>query len=249
MFEKSIKKILIVSLTLNILCLSIGGLLVYKKGEISFNKSKSATVFNSNIKKSYSKYYIDKVKSFNNIKKTNEILFVGDSLTDYCNWNILFSNINIENLGISGDHTGGVLNRTNSIYNLKPSKVFIMIGTNDLSSGINKETIVSNYVQIIKDIKKNSSKTEIFVQSILPINQEIIKSNGSVRNEKNEDVVSLNGTLKEKATQLGVKYINLYDLFTKSNKLNEIYTIDGIHLDRQGYSIWKQAIEKYVTVN
>ncbi|MGH4139689.1 GDSL-type esterase/lipase family protein [Clostridium sp.] len=239
---KKFKLILIISLIFNILFIFVGGFVVYENGGIEYTKIKESTVINSNYPKpKTSSYYNDKVNSFKNIKKSNEIIFLGDSLTDYCNWNIAFNNTSIRNLGISGDTTSGVLNRLNDIYILKPKKLFIMIGINDLSSGKSKEDIINNYTNIVKDIQSNNINTNIFIQSILPISRQIVK-----KDEINNNVAELNSELKDIAEKLNVNYINLYDLFRKGNELNNDYAIDGLHLNNAGYLVWKKAIEKYV---
>jgi len=241
---KIFKRIVITSLIFNIICIYLGGYGIYEKSDNSWSKGKEAAVFNE--KEKTNPYYNDKVNSFKNIQESNEIIFLGDSLTDYCNWNALFKNTNIENMGISGDNTEGVLNRIAEVYQLKPKKLFIMIGTNDLACGKSKEHIISNYQNIIKYMKTNSNSTKIFVESVLPINKEILEKNGIARNENNYDVEELDGKLKVMAAELEVKYLNLYDLFSKDNNLNEKYTVDGIHLNHEGYQVWKKAVEQYV---
>jgi len=42
-------------------------------------------------------------------------------------------------------------------------------------------------------------------------------------------------------------YINLFDLFrTENNELNPEFTFEGLHLNGQGYLVWKKAINKCV---
>ncbi|HRN58259.1 MAG TPA: sialate O-acetylesterase, partial [Agriterribacter sp.] len=62
----------------------------------------------------------------------NDILFVGNSITDGNEWNELFDNSKMKNRGISGDISAGVIHRIDEIANRKPGKVFLMIGVNDL---------------------------------------------------------------------------------------------------------------------
>lgn len=79
---------------------------------------------------------------------------MGDSLTNghgldpkLCWTNILAQKLNIEvtNHGISGDTTGGMVGRFNHmIQSEKPTHVFIMGGTNDLSFGLPDNLILSN---------------------------------------------------------------------------------------------------------
>ncbi len=63
----------------------------------------------------------------------NEIVFLGNSITDGAEWYELLGNKRIRNRGISADVTEGILLRLDAITKLKPAKIFIMIGVNDIA--------------------------------------------------------------------------------------------------------------------
>ena len=44
----------------------------------------------------------------------------------------------------------------------KPAKIFILIGINDISRGIEVETIVQNMKRIVEKIQNESPKTKIY---------------------------------------------------------------------------------------
>lgn len=198
---------------------------------------------NINLSKNvYSEYYINKVTSFMaSDSGKGKIVFLGDSLTDICDWNELLNNDDILNRGISLDTTDGVLNRLSEVTRLNPRKVFIMIGINDIGKGRSTRNIISNYKKILDYIKENSKSTTIYVQSLLPINKDILKTT-----TKNEEIINLNNELVKLCNSSGVNYINLYPLFVvENNKLNPEYTIGGLHVNGKGYLVWKKAIEQY----
>lgn len=66
----------------------------------------------------------------------DDIIFLGNSITNGCEWAELLGNAHAKNRGISGDTTNGVLDRLHVITAGKPSKVFLLIGINDLSGGL-----------------------------------------------------------------------------------------------------------------
>lgn len=66
----------------------------------------------------------------------NDIVFLGNSITDGCEWAELFNNRHIKNRGISADRSGWLLDRLDPIVNGHPKKLFLMIGTNDLAAGV-----------------------------------------------------------------------------------------------------------------
>ena len=69
------------------------------------------------------------------IQKNNIIVFLGDSQFEYCNWNELLVRSDMLNYGIAGDTTSGLVGRVEVVCQHNPSKIFIEIGTNDLSLG------------------------------------------------------------------------------------------------------------------
>lgn len=190
----------------------------------------------------YSEYYIDKVSTFINISGNHgKILFLGDSLTDMCEWSEILNNPDIVNRGISGDTTYGSLNRLSEVLRLKPRKIFIMLGINDIGKGRATVNIINDYKKILDNIKKDLPDTRIYVQSVLPINKDLFKTNTKV-----EEIINLNTALEKLCINTGVHYINLYPLFTtEKDKLNPDYTTGGLHLNGKGYLVWKEAVKEY----
>nr|WP_290443621.1 GDSL-type esterase/lipase family protein [Sporolactobacillus kofuensis] len=176
------------------------------------------------------------------IKKDN-IVFVGDSITQRCEWDELFNNSSIRNRGIDYDTTGNILSRIGEITKGKPEKIFIMAGINDLQRGVSKDKLLSNYKYILSIIKDKSPNTKVFVQSILPVNTDTNTSFIFTNN----DIKNVNSQLQKIAGGFGYKYINLYKVFADNkNQLKPYLTKDGIHLAGEGYLLWKKAIINYV---
>lgn len=190
-------------------------------------------------------HYLEKQTLFDNLpSSTNTIFFLGDSLTNGCEWNELLANPKIKNRGINGDTTEGVLNRLNQLTKSKPQKIFIMIGINDLFNNIESAKILENYQKIITTIKTDSPKTKIYIQSILPMNFELDKNKRPINNQ---NILDLNNNLKNLSNNSTVFYIDLYPAFLDSSgQLNPQYTLDGLHLTGQGYLIWKEKIIEYI---
>lgn len=62
--------------------------------------------------KSFSTFYQQRSSLFRLLPVTkNDIVFLGNSITNGNEWDELFGDISIKNRGISGDITAGVLNR------------------------------------------------------------------------------------------------------------------------------------------
>ena len=172
----------------------------------------------------------------------NDIIFLGNSITDGGEWSELFQNANCKNRGISGDITAGVLNRLETVTKGQPAMVFLMIGTNDMNHGLTNDTIVMNVRQIVQRIKAESPRTRIVVQSILPTNDCYGLFTGHTK--RWQDVAVINGMLETMAEEEDVTYLDLYPPFaTPEGKLNPAYSNDGLHLNGDGYLLWKDIVE------
>ena len=103
----------------------------------------------------------------NKSAKPGGIVFVGDSITDFFRLNEFFHGVYIINRGIGGDTTDGVLKRlSESVFDLSPSKVFILIGTNDIGENKSYDHIIGNIALIIDKIQNKCPEANIYLQSI-----------------------------------------------------------------------------------
>ena len=174
----------------------------------------------------------------------DEIIFLGNSITEGCEWNELFDDNRIKNRGISADVAEGVLLRLDEVTESKPLKIFLMIGINDLAFGYSIEEILHFYNKILNKIINDSPTTKTYIQSVLPINESFGKF--SAYDTLSGPIIKLNSELKKIAESSNVIYINLHDAYLLNNRLNPEYTNDGLHLTGKGYLLWKKLIEKYI---
>lgn len=191
----------------------------------------------------HSAYWIQKTNMYLVLpNEENEIIFLGDSITDRCEWFELFSNPLVRNRGLSGDKTSGVLDRLSEITESKPDKVFIMIGVNDLRHNIDADSIVSNYIKIVETIISDSPGTKIILQSVLPVNSKIGKPKTT-----NQQVDSLNSSIQTIAKRLNIPYVDInLKLKDAEGRLDEKFSEDGLHINGAAYLVWKSVIEDYV---
>lgn len=173
----------------------------------------------------------------------DEIVFLGDSLTQNFEVAELFQNLKVKNRGINGDTILGVSRRLGQITANKPRKIFIEIGINDLLKGHSVRDVLAGYRSIVHYIRQESPATEIYIQSLLPTSWNIYGTKEPVL----EKIVRLNAGLRALAGKTGVTYVNLYDHFISMDRLNQGYDCgDGLHLNGQGYLMWKTILETHV---
>ncbi|WEK19822.1 MAG: GDSL-type esterase/lipase family protein [Candidatus Pedobacter colombiensis] len=171
-----------------------------------------------------------------------DFVFLGNSITAGTNWAKLLDIPNAKNRGISGDITFGVLERLDQVISGKPSKVFVLIGINDVSRNIPDSIILRNYKSIISRIKAGSKKTKIYFYTLLPVNSSFNKFKNHYG--KDEHILWLNSEIRK----LGDKKVTIIDLYPhfldSENHLKADLTHDGLHLKPEGYEVWAEVLKK-----
>lgn len=181
------------------------------------------------------------------VKKVNKVLdnnyvFLGDSITAGYDLTKFYVDYPVVNSGIGGYTTDNILERLDKmVYPFNPSKVFLLIGTNDIAQNRSKEHIISNIEKIIDNIKNNRKYTEIYVESIYPINSKKEKM------RDNKLIDEINKEIKKICKEKDVKYLNIHDsLMDDSGNLKEEYSNDGLHLTKEGYDVVTSKIKPYL---
>lgn len=173
------------------------------------------------------------------ISKNENFVFLGDSITDWYPIEELYEDMPIVNSGKAGYKTQDILEEMDElVYQYNPTKVVILIGTNDLNNDVPEDKMLENIEKIIKDIKKNRKKAKLYVQSIYPINNsdnnKINKDTVGVRT--NETIQRVNKQIKKICKQQNVTYIDMYsELVDNEGNLMLKYTKDGLHISELGY--------------
>ncbi len=152
------------------------------------------------------------------------------------------------NQSISGEKTQGLLNRLNYLDENEVEAVFLMIGINDLIWGKPDEEILANYTEIVLQLKRSHPDSQIVVQSILPHGGEnsTWESRDKLDALPSDRIVNMNEALQQIANENDAYYLDLYPIFvTGEGTLRDDLTTDGLHLNRQGYLVWRSAIALY----
>jgi len=180
-------------------------------------------------------------KSFPN--STSDIIFLGNSITAGTDWNEQLGLTNARNRGISGDITFGVLERLQEVTEGKPAKVFILIGINDISRNIPDSVILNNYKRMVSTIKRESPRTKIYFQTLLPVNNEFTQFKNHYN--KDEHILWLNEQIKLLGKQENITVIDLHPHFLNADKkLDKKYTEEGLHLNAEGYKQWTKVLKE-----
>lgn len=205
--------------------------------------------------KKYSDHYYKRTAQFEQERPVNpnDIIMLGDSLTEGGDWSSLFAGwlpegTSVVNRGIVGDDAPGIYDRLHQILPGKPKKIFLLVGVNDISHQITADSVLTDIEKVVKEIRRQCPKTKLHIQSLLPYNFEKCIYKTMNKEDKTPVIMDVNKGLKKMARKYNVKFIYLYDRFTAPGSLHMDgqFTKDGLHINKAAYEIWANALKKYV---
>ena len=189
------------------------------------------------VSEGYFEHYTNKCYEFiDNLEKDKgaDIVFVGDSITDWCPLSTYYPEYKVANRGIAGDTTTGLLDRMDfSVYDLEGKVYYLMIGINNIGN------VMDNYEEILKGMKKHISHNRIIIASILPVTWE----------DRNALVIEANPKIKALAEKYNYTFLDLYTPMSLENdhsKINESLFGDGLHPNAAGYEVMTSYIKPVV---
>jgi lysophospholipase L1-like esterase len=205
-----------------------------------------ATILSINICASADSYYDRRVSLFDTLPiGPNDIVFLGNSITDGGEFQELLGMSNVKNRGISSDVISGVEKRLKQVLKGHPKKVFLLIGINDVSHDLTVSQLASKYEQLVKKMRSMSPGTKLYLQSVMPVNNDFKRYKLLVGKEK--VIKEFNAKIKQIAARNSAVYINLTSaLSDSSGKLKKEYTNDGLHLTGAGYKAWMSVVKPYI---
>lgn len=178
-------------------------------------------------------------------------ILAGDSLSLWFPSDLLPTDKNWLNQGISGETSEGLFKRLKLFEGTQPETIFVMIGINDLIRGVSDDKVLRNQQRIIRRLRRTHPQAEIVVQSILPHGDQEATWEGRDRllAIPNSRIREINQKLQAIAGAEGVQYLDLHPLFTnEQGNLRPELSTDGLHLSRQGYLVWRSALQIYTQV-
>ncbi len=94
------------------------------------------------------------------------IVFIGDSLTEWFDWQRRFPDYKVTNLGISGEPVEGLLDRCESIRAQigDADFIFLMTGINNIA--LEQYDITGPCREIVRDLAASYKRSKIVIQSI-----------------------------------------------------------------------------------
>jgi lysophospholipase L1-like esterase len=169
-----------------------------------------------------------------------DLLFLGDSITQGWNkdvWNRFYGPRNAANFGIGGDRTQHVLWRIQNgeLDGIRPKVVVLMIGTNNASSSTPDE-IAQGITAIVEELRRRLPKAQVLLLGVFPREQKP----GGLR----ERLKAVNERIAKLDDGSHVRFLNIGKAFLNADgSISPEIMPDYLHLSRQGYRIWAEAME------
>jgi lysophospholipase L1-like esterase len=177
---------------------------------------------------------------------TNLVVFMGDSITEFwSNYNKSFFENNYINRGISGQTTSQmVLRFRQDVIDLKPSKVVILAGINDIAQNtgpIAISEIMGNLISMVELAQANAIK--IILCSVLPANH--FTWNHKI--QPADKVIEMNDLIQKYATAQQIDYVDYYSKMVDTDKgLQIAFGEDGVHSNAEGYKIMETILTPFL---
>jgi len=167
------------------------------------------------------------------------LVFLGDSLTEWFDWQRRFPKYRVTNLGISGEPVEGLLDRRERIRASidDPYFIFLMTGINNLA--MEQYEFIVPYREIVRNLTTWYKEATLVVQSILPVDLPWMS---------NDIIKNMNSQLEQIARLHGAEYLDIYSLFVdaEGHPHAGYLSDDGVHLAGRGYEVWAKEVENFL---
>lgn len=185
----------------------------------------------------------------------DDAVFIGDSLTTGIQlYNILPDTTVLASVGINinniftneviSDGNGGQQTILDAAKDIQPAKIYTMLGTNGLK-GLGPEETVRYYRQLVQQLKADHPDSIIYVQSLMPINEEIFAANYGYE-LTNAEIDECNELLMQMAGEEEVYFVNCAEAIKDENgELPAEFTTDGLHFRGEYYNKWIDYLKEH----
>lgn len=200
---------------------------------------------------------LERYRRLNRFAIPGQILFAGSSLMEQFPISELLLDrrlrYTVYNRGIGGLTSSELAeNLETCIFSLKPRKIFINIGTNDLNaSDYAEDRLLACYRKILLAIRERLPETRIYTMAYYPGNAEAAERDPYIKKiltrRTNEKIASANAAVRTLSEELGITFINCNAGITdKEGRMKAEYTIEGMHMYADGYAVVLDAMLPYL---
>lgn len=157
--------------------------------------------------------------------ENGDVVFLGDSHVQNAPLADLVTSV--KQRGIGGQTVADVSTWAARAAGSTSRRLVLLVGVNDALSGRSRQATISDYETMLDDLQRRRPDLEVVIMSVPPV----------APPDANARVVALNKTLRSMAGDRGLKYVDLFALLVnRGGTLDERWTVDGVHLNADGYA-------------
>ncbi len=165
-----------------------------------------------------------------------DIMMVGDSITALGRWNELLPGFEVHNRGFGGDTVENVLARAEALRAKNAGVTVLLVGINDIMRRRPASDIARRYREVA--VALSGENRALVLVSVLPCRGE--RCSASI----NREIDVLNSEIAAIAQATGARYIDLHSAIEVNGALDPAVSIDGIHINAQGYRRFAAAVRE-----
>lgn len=162
------------------------------------------------------------------------VVVLGDSITEASTLPRSHCGHPVVNAGLSGASTASDLGNwlSSALAGKRAALIVVSLGTNDAMASRSQQTYEANYGKLLAQLATMAPR--VVVVAVPPIEARN-KVTAEARDELMRSIDGYNSALPGLAKSSGATFVAL-------PPMSEPYTIDGVHLDGAGYSVWDAAV-------
>ena len=199
-------------------------------------------------------------KELNKSAKKGNILFTGSSLMEHFPICEMAASAGIDKViydrGIGGTTTDDFLREIDTVLlDLEPSKVFINIGTNDMTARVYGDRwmdhLFENYEAILRKAVERLPGTKIYMMAYYPANlhhpsiNEELRAN--IKERTPENIAECNRRAAALAAKLNLNFVDANEGLADENGEQKLeFCVDGVHMYANAYEVVFNNIRRYI---
>ena len=172
--------------------------------------------------------------------KPNLVLTGSSSIRLWPNLDVVFPEYDVLNAGFGGSCFSDLWQlRDTLIYALNPDVLFVYEGDNDLSDGVEPNSILWHATMLLDEVTRRLPKTRVVVIAPKP---------SIARRHLSQQYTAFNEKLRALTMDHGASWVNFWGAQHHPNgQLREdLFVQDGLHLNREGYALWAGELRRQV---
>jgi lysophospholipase L1-like esterase len=174
------------------------------------------------------------------------IVLAGDSHIEMGDWYDTFGGaFAMRNCGLSRAKIEDVYSLVSAMGDRNPEAVILMCGFNNLSRNDSVESSISHYQELLSITQATLHPGEIIVLSVMPLHVSAVDKTAQAINQK---IAVFNRQLEKLCGEHHAVFVNVNPaIMDATGSLLPGLTIDGLHLNREGYNRLAAVLPPFLT--